>query len=63
MMSAPPLTGQSDWYLYESIKKYKASIRGMGEGDSFGMAMIGMVGTLPDDDAIRDVIAHLQTLQ
>ena len=62
-MGAPPLTGQSDWYLFESIKKYKGSVRGMGKGDPFGAAMIGMVATLPDDNAILDVIAHIQSLE
>ena len=62
-MGAPPLVGMSDWYLYSSIQKYKSSIRGTGPGDALGAAMIGMVGTLPNDQAIRDVIAHIQTLE
>lgn len=62
-MGAPPLKGQSDWYLYSSIKKYKAGIRGSGKGDPFGAAMIGMVATLPDEQAILDVIAHIQSLE
>ena len=45
-MGAPPLVGQSDWYLYKSIQKYKSSVRGSGKGDVFGPAMIGMVATL-----------------
>ena len=62
-MGAPPLTGQSDWYLYSSIKKYKASIRGSGKGDPYGAAMIGDGRRrCPDDDAILDVIAHIQSL-
>ena len=62
-MGAPPLVGQNDWYLYSSIKKYKGAIRGSGKGDPFGAAMIGMVATLPNDDAILDVIAHIQSLE
>ena len=62
-MGAPPLAGQSDWYLYSSIQKYKSSIRGSGRGDALGSAMIGMAGTLPDDTAILDVIAHIQSLE
>lgn len=62
-MGAPPLVGQSDWYLYSSIKKYKQAIRGSGKGDPFGAAMIGMVATLPDDAAILDVIAHIQSFE
>ncbi|MCP4905203.1 MAG: c-type cytochrome [bacterium] len=62
-MGAPPLTGQNDWYLFSSIQKYKHSVRGGGKGDMFGAAMIGMVKTLPDDNAILDVIAHIQSLE
>ena len=62
-MGAPPLVGQNDWYLYSSIKKYKGAIRGSGKGDPFGAAMIGMVATLPNDDAILDVIAHIESLE
>jgi cytochrome c553 len=62
-MGAPPLTGQSDWYLYSSIVKYKTSVRGTGAGDMFGPAMIGMVATLPDDNAVLDVIAHIQSME
>jgi len=61
-MGAPALTGMSDWYLYSAIQKYKTGARGSLPGDTLGPAMIGMVATLPDDDAIRDVIAHIQAL-
>ena len=63
LMGAPPLVGMSDWYLYSSIQKYKSGIRGNGPGDPYGPAMIGMVATLPNDDAVRDVIAHIQSLE
>ena len=62
-MGAPPLTGLNDWYLLSSIQKYKKSIRGSLPGDTLGPAMIGMVATLPDDAAVLDVIAHIQTLK
>ena len=62
-MGAPPLAGLNDWYLLTSIQKYKKSIRGSLPGDTLGPAMIGMVATLPDDAAVLDVIAHIQTLQ
>lgn len=61
-MGAPPLKGMSDWYLFSAIEKYKSGIRGSGQGDALGAAMIGMVATLPDDTAIHDVIAHIHSL-
>ncbi len=62
-MGAPPLTGMNDWYLLSSIQKYKQSVRGSLPGDTLGPAMIGMVATLPDDAAVLDVIAHIQSLE
>lgn len=62
-MGAPPLAGMSDWYLYDSIQKYKNRIRGSAPGDPFGAAMQGMVGTLPNDQAVLDVIAHIESLE
>jgi cytochrome c oxidase subunit 2 len=62
-MGAPPLVGLNDWYLYSAIQKYKAGIRGSIPGDALGPVMIGMVATLPSDDAVRDVIAHIQALE
>jgi cytochrome c553 len=62
-MGAPPLVGLSDWYLYSSIQKYKSGIRGNKPEDPYGAAMTGMVATLPDDVAVRDVIAHIQALE
>lgn len=61
-MGAPPLAGLNDWYLLSSIEKYKKSIRGSLPGDTLGPAMIGMVATLPDEQAVRDVIAHIRSL-
>jgi len=61
-MGAPPLAGQSDWYLKSSIEKYRDRVRGAGAGDPYGVAMQAMVGTLADDTAIIDVIAHIESL-
>lgn len=62
-MGAPPLVGLSDWYIQSTLKKFKAGIRGSGPGDALGSAMMGMASTLPDDQAILDVIAHLESLR
>lgn len=62
-MGAPPLVGMSDWYMYSSIQKFKSGIRGSNAADTNGQVMRGMVATLPDDAAVRDVIAHIQTLE
>jgi len=61
-LHAPPLTVQQDWYLDRQLHKFKAGIRGVNPKDTFGMQMRPMAQTLPDDQAIMDVVAHIQTL-
>ncbi|MBM4382244.1 MAG: c-type cytochrome [Deltaproteobacteria bacterium] len=62
--SAPPLVGQSDWYLVASMKKYKAMTRGYdGPNDPFGATMAGMSNVLADDQAVKDVVAFISTLK
>ncbi len=62
--SAPPLAGQSDWYLLSSLKKYKAMTRGYdGPNDPFGATMAGMSNVLADEQAMKDVVAFSSTLK
>lgn len=58
-IGSPRLTGQADWYLLSTLQKLKAGIRG-----SYPNAVImrGMAGTLPDEQAMKDVIAYIMTL-
>lgn len=58
----PPMIGQSDWYLMTQLDKYKKGVRGRDPRDSFGMMMQPMALTLPDEQAMKDVIAHIMTL-
>lgn len=59
---APPLAGQADWYLLSSLQKFKAGIRGSNPADPFGAVMRGMAMTLPTEQSMLDVIAHIMTL-
>jgi cytochrome c oxidase subunit 2 len=62
--SAPPLAGQSDWYLVASMQKFKAMTRGYdGPNDPFGATMAGMSNVLADDQAVKDVVAFISTLK
>lgn len=58
-VGSPRLTGQSDWYLLSSLQKLKAGIRGSYPNAAI---MRGMAATLPDEQAMKDVIAHIMTL-
>ena len=64
-LTAPPLVGQSDWYLLAALRKYKAGVRGYDvTNDSLGFMMAAMSGALlPDEQAMTDMIAYIATLQ
>ncbi len=61
-MNAPPLTGSHDWYLERQIQNFRQGIRGADPADTFGALMRPMAMTLPDDQAVRDVVAYIMTL-
>jgi cytochrome c oxidase subunit 2 len=61
-MNAPRLAGTSDWYLLSSLHKYKAGIRGSNPANGNAMLMRGMAMSLVDDQAMKDVVAHINTL-
>jgi cytochrome c oxidase subunit 2 len=61
-MGSPPLKYANDWYLYRSIENFKAGRRGANPADPIAATMRPMAMTLPDDQAMKDVIAYIQTL-
>lgn len=60
---APSLHGTGDWYLLAQLKKFKSGVRGAGPGDVTGAQMRPMAATLTDEQAMKDVIAYIQTLE
>lgn len=62
-VKAPPIKNHPDWYMLAQLKKFKAGIRGTNPGDITGMQMRAMSTTLPDEQAMKDVIAHILTLR
>ena len=62
-LNSPNLTRANDWYLFEQIEKFKLGIRGADPGDITGAQMRPMALSLTDDQAIKDVIAHIRTLK
>ena len=59
---APRLAGTSDWYLVESLKKFKAGIRGGNPANQNSVLMRGMSMSLANDEAIHNVVAYIHTL-
>jgi cytochrome c oxidase subunit II len=61
-LHAPKLAGQADWYLIRELKNFKSGARGGDPKDAYGPTMAPMAATLPDDDAIANVVAYIKTL-
>jgi len=61
-LRAPPLTGLDDWYVLSQLQKFKAGIRGANPADLSGATMRPMAAILPDEQAMKDVISHIQGL-
>jgi cytochrome c oxidase subunit 2 len=59
---APRLGHQYDWYLLTQLKHFKAGIRGQPPKDTYGMQMQAVARTLRDEQAMKDVIAHIKSL-
>jgi cytochrome c oxidase subunit 2 len=62
-VKAPPLTGANDWYLVSSLKKFKDGVRGTNPLDVSGGTMRPMAQTLPDEQAVKDVVAYIMSLR
>lgn len=60
--NAPRLQGQFDWYLVRQLKNYQSGARGVSKGDTYGATMRAMAATLPNEQAIKDVVAYIGTL-
>lgn len=61
-LKAPPIAGQYDWYLVSQLKKFKSGVRGAMPGDVTGGQMRPMSMTLADEQAMKNVVAHISTL-
>ena len=61
VIDAPAINHASDWYLLAQLHNYRRGIRGATPGDRNGPLMIAMARTLPDEQAMKDVIAYIST--
>ncbi len=62
LLNSPSLIHQYDWYQLDQLKKFKAGIRGANPKDITGAQMRPMAMTLIDEQAMKDVVAYIQTL-
>ncbi len=63
VLGAPPLDHQSDWYMLTQLQYFKKGIRGAKPGDIQGGQMRPMAMLLPDEQAMKDVIAYILSLR
>jgi len=59
---APALANQADWYMMKQLGKFKSGMRGAHPEDIHGQQMRAMALTLPDEQAMKDVVAYIRTL-
>ncbi|MGQ0383785.1 MAG: c-type cytochrome, partial [Gammaproteobacteria bacterium] len=62
-LNAPRLAEMSDWYMVRQLQNFKQGIRGAHRRDFYGWQMATLTGMLKDDDAIRDLVAYINTLE
>ncbi len=61
-LKAPSLLNTHDWYLLAQLRNFKSGVRGANEKDLGGQQMRPMAMTLPDEQAMRDVVAYVARL-
>ena len=61
-MNAPRQAGISDWYLLNQLKNFKEGVRGTHPADLHGKQMGFMAQMLQDEQAMKDVVAYINTL-
>ncbi|WP_341937382.1 PVC-type heme-binding CxxCH protein [Marinimicrobium sp. C2-29] len=62
-LGAPALAGQADWYLLKQLENYRSGARGSDPRDELGQQMATFANMLPDDQALKDVVAYIRTLE
>ena len=62
-LKAPRIAGTDDWYLAAELRKFRIGVRGASPKDTEGRLMRPMARTLANEDAIRNVVAYVETLK
>jgi cytochrome c oxidase subunit 2 len=61
-LNSPRLAGMSDWYMVTQLQKFRTGLRGDHPEDIFGSQMVASAMALPDEQALLDVAAYINTL-
>ncbi len=62
-LNSPALTGIEDWYQLAQLEKFRNGTRGADPADVYGMQMAPMARSLGDEQAMRDVVAYIASLE
>jgi len=61
-LSAPRLIRMDDWYLLTQLEAYLDGTRGTHRDDIYGQQMVPTMGALTNEQAVRDVVAYITSL-
>jgi cytochrome c553 len=61
-LNAPALAKGSDWYWVLQLNNYRNGLRGVST-DTIGAPMRAVAMSLPDEQAVVDVVAYINTLR
>ena len=61
-LNSPRLAGMSDWYMVIQLQKFRSGLRGDHPEDLYGSQMVPFAMLLPDEQALLDVVAYINTL-
>ena len=61
-LNSPKLTGKQDWYLLNHLKLFHDGVRGSDPRDVTGAQMAAMAKVVPNEQAMRDLVAYINTL-
>jgi cytochrome c oxidase subunit II len=60
--NAPRLSHMSDWYMKAQLENFRQGLRGSHPQDFSGAQMAAMAKSLTDEQAINDVLQHIDSL-
>lgn len=61
-MNAPRLAGMTDWYIERQLHLFRDGDRGAHPSDFYGFQMSFMAKNLRDEQAVKDLVAYINTL-
>ena len=61
-LNSPRLAGMTDWYMITQLQKFRAGLRGDHLDDTYGLQMTPFAKALPDEQAVLEVVAYINTL-